>query len=395
MFWYPLMKDCITNKDKKELVDFITTTDRFTNGPKVREFENAWSNWLGCKHSLFVSSGSTANFLLIASIKEKNGLKNGSKVLVPAMTWMTSVSPILQLGLTPVFCDVNPNTLSFDLDHMKKISLKHPDMSIVFVTHLMGNPSDVDGYKEIFPNAVFLEDVCESHGSVYKNKKAGTLSSGSTFSFYFGHHMTTIEGGMVCTDDPALYNLMRLKRSHGLAREATLEKFEQYKKTHPNIHPQFMFVTDGYNFRSTDLNAVLGLSQIERLDYNVSIRRDIFKKFLELSEKYDFYYVPNVEGNSCYCLPFVCKDVIIKNKLEKHLVDSGVETRPLIAGNLLKHPFLKKYSYPLDLGEESLNVDSLHERGFFIGNSHLVTEGDMRKIDTLIHDFAEREGFVL
>lgn len=395
MFWYPLMKDCITDSDKKALIDFISNTDRLTNGPKVKEFEKAWSEWLGCKHSLFVSSGSTANFLLLAAVKEKFNLKEGSKVLVPALTWMTSVSPIMQLGLEPVFCDIDKETFSFNLDHMQRIKNKHSDISIVFATHLMGNPSDMDSYKKIFPKALFLEDVCESHGATYKSKKAGTLSSGSTFSFYFGHHMTTIEGGIVCTNDSSLYHLMRLKRSHGLAREAEPEKFEEYKKMYPEIHPQFLFVTDGYNFRSTDLNAVLGLSQLQRLDDNITIRKRIFSSFRQLSQKYDFYEVPSVDGNSCYCLPFVCKDAIIKNKLENYLSNNGVETRPLIAGNLLRHPFLKNYSYPLEIEEEALSVNVLHERGFFIGNSHLVSQDDLEKIDSLIDSFSKLEEDIL
>ena len=307
MYW-PLMKNCITEDDKRAMIDFISSTDRFTNGPRVREFEKTWSEWLGCKYSLFVSSGSTANLLLISAIKEKHNLKRGDKVLVPAMTWVTNISPIMQLGLEPVFCDVDLDNFGFDLTHLQYVAEKNPDIKAVFVTHLFGIPADIDAYRQVLPNAIFIEDVCESHGATYKGKKAGTLSEGSTFSFYFGHHMTTIEGGFVCTDDIELYNLMKMKRSHGMAREALPEKYEEYKSKYPDVHPQFLFVTDGFNLRSMELNAVLGISQIKRLDGYVERRREIYDRFLKMIARYEIFNIPAQEGNSSFCLPFICKD---------------------------------------------------------------------------------------
>ncbi len=383
MFW-PLMKDCITADDKQCMVDFILNTSRFTNGPKVREFEEAWSKWLGCKYSLFVSSGSTANLLLVAAMIERHNLKRGDKVIVPAMTWVTNISPVMQLGLEPVFCDVDPNNFGFDLKHLRFLRERHPDVKMIFVTHLFGIPADMDAYKEIYPNAAFIEDVCESHGATYKGEKTGTLSEGSTFSFYFGHHMTTIEGGFVCTDDDELYNLMKLKRSHGMAREATPEKFEEYKKQYPDVHPQFLFVTDGYNLRSMELNAVLGLNQLKRLDDQNETRKRIYRRFLNMLDQYDHFSMPNEEGNSSFCLPFVCNSSNVKSGLEAFLGQNGVETRPLCSGNLLRQPFLKDYSLEI---EWDSNVDQLHERGFFIGNNHLITDEDFNKLEELVHEF--------
>ena len=157
---WPLMKDCITDEDRQSLVDFIQTSNRYTNGPKVKEFEKMWSEWLGVEHSLFVSSGSTANFLLLAAMKERYNLKNGDKVLVPAMTWVTNVAPIIQLGLKPIFCDVENDTFSFDLEHMAKLHQDHPDIRLVFVTHLFGIPAPVNEFKKIIPNAFYIEDCC-------------------------------------------------------------------------------------------------------------------------------------------------------------------------------------------------------------------------------------------
>lgn len=381
MFW-PLMKNCITAEDRYQMIDFIATADRFTNGPKVRQFEEEWSKWLGCEYSLYVSSGSTANLLLISAVKEKYNLKKGDKVIVPAMTWVTNVSPIFQLGLEPVFCDINITDFGFDLEHLKEIKQEHNDIKVVFVTHLFGIPAKVDLYKEIFPEAIFLEDACESHGATHEGKKVGTLGVGSTFSFYFGHHMTTVEGGFVCTDDKDLYNIMRMKRSHGMAREALPEKFEEYKKEYPDVHPQFLFMTDGYNLRSMEINAVLGLSQLKRLDDSIKRRQELYGRFLELIAPYKSLIKPTQDGNSSYCLPFICKTAKMKEQLEVFLRENGVETRPLCSGNLLRQPFLNQYKI-----DRSSGVDFLHDHGFFIGNNHLITDEEFHKLSALLSEY--------
>ena len=387
-FSWPLMKDCITEQDKEAMIDFLKNNSRLTNGPKVKQFEKEWSEWLGVKHSLFVSSGSTANLLLVAAVKEKYNLKNGDKVVVPSMTWVTNVSPIFQLGLTPVFCDINPYDYSFDKEYLKLLAKKHPDIKAVFVTHLFGISADVDEYKEILPNAIFMEDVCESHGTVYKNKKCGTLTVGSTFSSYFGHHLTTVEGGFVCTNDTDLYNLMKVKRSHGMAREALPDKFEQYKNQYPDIHPMFMFVTDGYNLRSMEINAVLGSSQLRNLDNSIEIRRNNFKKFITILENNPHLFDNEIkqEGNSSFCFPFVCKTEEIKEKLEKHLQAHRVETRPLCSGNLLRQPFIKRLDN-IPPASDFPNSEYLHMHGFFIGNNHMITDKEFDTLEKLIYEF--------
>lgn len=385
-FSWPLMKDCITEEDKSEMINFIQTAGRFTNGPKVKEFEKAWSEWLGVKHSVFVSSGSTANLLLVAAIKEKYNLKDGDKVIVPAITWVTNISPVMQLGLQPVFCDVDPKTFSFNEEYLRQIAEKHDDIKAVFISHLFGIPADVDLYKSIFPNAVFIEDVCESHGAEYNGQKCGTLTEGSTFSFYFGHHMTTIEGGFVCTNDTDLYNLMLMKRSHGMARESL--QWEDYKKQYPNIHPMFMFITDGYNLRSMELNAVLGLSQLKNLTENNDVRKVNFRRFLDLVSTREDILINeyNEEGNSSFCLPFICKTPEIKKELESYLSENKVETRPLCSGNLLRQPFLiRNENTPSP--DDFPYAEFLHEHGFFIGNNHMITERDWLQLEKLIKEY--------
>jgi len=386
-FSWPLMKDCITQSDKQAMISFLKNNDRLTNGPKVKEFEEEWSNWLGCEYSLFVSSGSTANLLLLAAIKEKYNLKDGDKVIVPAITWVTNVSPVFQLGLKPIFCDVDKSTFSFDTEHLKRLSQEH-DIKVVFVTHLFGIPARIDEYKKILPNSVFIEDVCESHGAELDGKKCGTLSEGSTFSSYFGHHMTTVEGGFVSTDDVELYNLMKMKRSHGMAREALPEKFDSYKEQYSDIHPMFMFVTDGYNLRSQEINAVLGLSQLKNLDKNNDKRRENYDRFIKIINKYPDYFVSDyiVDGNSSFCLQFICKSKEFRTGLEKYLGLHKVETRPLCSGNLLRQPFLQRIA-GIPEPDEFTNAEYLHEHGFFIGNNHLITDKDFVELERLIGEY--------
>ena len=384
MTYWPLMEDTISFKDRLKMAAFLLTNSRLTNGQKVREFESKWSEWLGVKHSLYVSSGSTANSLLIAAVKERYRLKDGDKVLVPATTWMTNIAPVFQNGLQPIFCDINLNNFSFDVNELKYIATQHPDIKVVFITHLIGLSSNVERVREIFPNALILEDICESHGVEGPDgKKRGTDSIGSTFSFYFGHHMTTIEGGMVCTNDVELYNIMKMKRSHGMAREALPEMFDLYKRENPNIDPAFLFMTDGYNFRNHEVCAVLGLSQIKRLDKNIEIRRKNYHYWMNgllsgLGPKN--YYIPeNQVGNSSFSFPLIAKDKSLTTYLKRTFKYEGIEYRPIISGNILMHPAFKEYK--LCTQKENPNVSILHNNGVYVGNSQFV---DQKKIDRLI-----------
>ena len=390
MYW-PLMENTISLRDRLKMAAFVLTSSRLTNGPKVREFEQKWSEWLGVKYSLYVSSGSTANSLLIEAVKEHYGLKPGDKVVVPATTWMTNVAPVIQAGLQPIFCDINLRNFSFDTDELKYIATQHPDVRAVFITHLIGLSSPVEKVREIFPEALILEDVCESHGVRGPNgEKRGTDSIGSTFSFYFGHHMTTIEGGMVCTNNTELYELMRLKRSHGMAREGSPHMFKKYRDANPDIDPAFLFMTDGYNFRNHEICAVLGLSQLKRLDKNIQIRKDNYRKFFDGIIHLTNYVMPEYQkGNSSFSFPIlpVVNSSQIQNivpKLKERLRENEIEYRPIISGNLLRHPAFK--SYKLCTEREESNVEYLHKNGLYVGNSQFV---DRKKVNHLLEIMEE------
>ena len=370
--WWPLMQSAITESDKQALIDFISTSDRYTCGPKVKQFEDAWSKWLGCQHSLFVTSGSAANLLLMAAVKELHKIPDGSKVLVPACTWVTNVSPVFQVGLEPVFCDVDLARYSFDMD-----ALPEEDIRIVFITHLLGINAPVEQLKKKYPNAIFLEDICESHGVKAPNgMKRGSTGLGGTFSFYYGHHMTTIEGGMISTDSEDLYELMKIKRSHGMARLLSPPLYEEAIKKYPNIDPKFLFLTDGYNFRNTVLNAVLGIEQLKRLDENIEVRRKNFDCFIKLLDPEIFYVPYNDPGNSSFAFPFICKKPEEREKLKSIFDELGVEHRPIVSGNLLLHPFLDKWKDSVSVP----NATKLNDGGVYIGNGQFVSEDMIVKV---------------
>ena len=385
LFW-PLMENAITFADKLKMASFCLTSDKFTNGPKVREFEEAWSKWVGSKYSLYVSSGSTANFLLIAALKEYAGLKDNDKVLVPSCTWMTSVAPIIQNGLQPIFMDVSLEDYCIDTNDLETIQYLFPDIKLIFTTHLLGFHSNVEKLQAAFPNAVVLEDCCEAHGVKDQyGSRAGSNSLGATFSFYYGHHITTIEGGFISTNDYELYTLMRMKRSHGLAREAGQESFDIFKSIYPDIVPSFLFVTDGYNFRNTEIGAVLGLEQLKRLDKNIDIRNNNYKEYYDiLCTRPDLFHVPSckLDQMSSFALPFVCKSKEIYNILIQKFKENKIEYRPVVAGNLLKQPFLSAYRFRYH--KKKYNVDIIHDLGLYVGNSHSVNKKHLKVLRQIV-----------
>ena len=385
LFW-PLMENAITFADKLKMASFCLTSDKFTNGPKVREFEEAWSKWVGSKYSLYVSSGSTANFLLIAALKEYAGLKDNDKVLVPSCTWMTSVAPIIQNGLQPIFMDVSLEDYCIDTNDLETIQYLFPDIKLIFTTHLLGFHSNVEKLQAAFPNAVVIEDCCEAHGVKDQyGSRAGSNSLGATFSFYYGHHITTIEGGFISTNDYEFYTLMRMKRSHGLAREAGQESFDIFKSIYPDIVPSFLFVTDGYNFRNTEIGAVLGLEQLKRLDKNIDIRNNNYKEYYDiLCTRSDLFHVPSckLDQMSSFALPFVCKSKEIYNILIQKFKENKIEYRPVVAGNLLKQPFLSAYRFRYH--KKKYNVDIIHDLGLYVGNSHSVNKKHLKVLRQIV-----------
>lgn len=376
MMWR-LQENVLTTKDREYLAEFILKTQRFTQFEKVKEFEKLWSLWQNIKYSTYLNSGSSADLVMLDAVKEFYNIEDGAEVLVPAVTWTTNITSVIQTKMIPVFVDINLNDLSFDYEKLEKLIT--PSTRIILVTHLIGVPANIDIIQKIANkyNLILLEDCCESHGATYNSEKVGNFGIASTFSFYWGHHITTVEGGMICTNNEELNDLFILKRSHGLARELDNSKHQKYKDLYPDIDFNFLFITHGYNLRNTELNALFGIHQIEHLDQYIKIRNENHKKYLKIIEKIkDKLYIIDNEGISSFCFPFIFKNIDDKNKLEKVFIKNEVELRPIIGGNLLNQPcFLQYGNY-----KNYKNAQFIHENGFYIGNNQFV---DDEKLDLL------------
>ena len=372
MFKWQLINDSITDSDKKAMVDFINTPNqRFTNGPKVKEFEKAWSEYLGCEYSVFVNSGASANYIMTSIMKETHGL---GEVIVSPLGWVSDVSPLVNLGFTPVFVDVDFKNMSITLENIKAAVTDHTVG--VCLVHVLGfnaiSEELVDFCKD---NELFLmEDCCESHGVEHNGTKVGTFGDVSNFSFYFGHHITTIEGGVVCTNDKKLYDYAKLFRSHGMTREASPELRKTFEQSHPDLNPLFTFSVPGYNFRNQEINAVLGLEQLKRLDFNCEQRSKNFILWANSLTATKFRVDYEQNGNSNFALPLILqeKDLELFEKCCRLLEEEEVEYRVGTAGggNQARQPYLEGYDV---IKHDLKNVDHIHDYGLYIGNHPELT----------------------
>ena len=383
MHW-PLQENFLDTKTVNDLCYFIKSNNRLTQFTKVRNFEKNFSKWNGSKFSIFVNSGSSANLIMVQSCKEIFKWKNNDEIIVPSVTWPTTVTPVSQSGLKPIFVDVNLEDFSFDYDDLKKkITNK---TKAIFVAHLIGFPANIKKIKQIIgkKKIVLLEDCCESQGAKINKKKVGNFGIAGSFSFYWGHHMSTIEGGMICTNNEKFYNLCLLKRSHGLARELPLKKQNFYKRKYSKNNFKFLFLTDGFNLRSTEINAFLGLKMLKKINSWIKIRNDNYKNFTNIIKKYKnkFKLLKNQKDISSFVLPFLMINKIDKMKLENLLNTHGIETRPFIAGNLLRQPFLSRYS-----NKNFFNAEIIEHNAFYIGNNQFVNKKRINKLEIILDNF--------
>jgi CDP-6-deoxy-D-xylo-4-hexulose-3-dehydrase len=382
MYW-PLQENIISRFEKKNLIQFILKTKRFTQFKEVKKFEDNYSKWQGCKYSVFVNSGSSANLLIIQAAKEIYNWKNNDEVIVPAVTWPTTITPVIQSNLKPVFVDCNLVDFSFDYDDLKKKISKNT--RAIFVAHIIGFPANIEKIKKIIKNKkiVLLEDCCESQGATFSNNKVGNHGLAGSFSFYWGHHLTTIEGGMICTNNKIFYHTCLLKRSHGLARELPKNLHGEISKKYRNINFKFLFLNDGFNLRNTEINAYLGRFQLNSLNKWIAIRNKNYNLFYDECKRHKKHLVvTNNIGLSSFVLPLIFKKRFMKEKFCKILDKFKIEHRPFIAGNLLRQPFLKKL-----VNENYVNADFLHRNALYIGNNQFVDHKRIKKIKSLIRSF--------
>jgi CDP-6-deoxy-D-xylo-4-hexulose-3-dehydrase len=390
MLQWPLMRNNIVREDLDALIEHLKGDDpMLTQSGNVRAFEKEWSEWLGVKHSVFVNSGASANLITMTALRE---LRGGGEVIVPTLTWVSDIASVMQCGFEPVFVDIDERTLGMDAEQvLKKITRK---TRAVFLTHILGYNALTDGLLKGLKKAgvPLIEDVCESHGATFAGRKLGTFGLASNFSFYYAHHMTTVEGGMVSTNDSDLYERLRMWRAHGMVRESTSRAVrEEYRHKHDDLNPDFIFAAPGYNVRSTEIQAVLGRSQLRRLDERNELRRRNLTLFLERLNPE--YYRTNfvTEGSSNYAFTLVLRrpDVALRDRVMRVLDGYGVEYRRGTSGggNQLRQPYLRARFPEID-PTAFPNVDHVHFFGFYIGNYPDLEPASIRELCAVLNEIA-------
>ena len=388
-FKHKLMQNNITESDLKSVIKFLKNKPILTQSKQVEKFEKKWSEWLGVKYSIFVNSGSSANLLTILAIKIKYGI---GEIIVPSLTWVSDIAAVLQNDFDPVFVDIDPTTLSMkEEDVLKKINKK---TKAIFMTHAQGFSGLSDTLLKYIKKKkiILIEDVCESHGATFNNKKLGTFGLLSNFSFYYAHHLSTIEGGMICTNNKEMYELLRMLRSHGLLRENNNSHFKNnIIKKNPNLSPSFIFMYPAYNMRNNEISAVIGINQLKNLDNNNKLRVKNLEIFLNnLDSKY-YRTEYKLLGNSNYAFPLVLrkKNIHNRNLLEKTMRTYNIEARRGNAGggNQLRQPYLKKIIKDKKIKfNEFKEVDHVHFYGYYIGNFPSLKKNKILKICKILNN---------
>ena len=371
-FIYPLLQDPYRKKDLISAIKVIKT-GHITIGANTRKFELLFRKKIKVKNSLMVNSGSSANLLALQCLinpYRKKRLISGDQVLIPSLCWSTSLWPIVQSGLKPVFVDIDPNTLNINLNDLrKKISKKTKALMLV---HVLGNSTNMDELIKILKerNIILIEDTCESLGSKFKQRYLGTFGDFSTFSFYSSHQISSGEGGMITCKSKEDYEIIKALRSHGWSRGLINEK--KISKNNKHLDSRFIFYNSGFNLRPTDIAAAIGMSQFKDMEKLKRLRnknRDLLVKSLQKSYKIstnlEFIQSNKNVFPSWFGIPILLKKKNIKKKFLVKLEKNGVETRPIISGNFLKQPSIKKYN--LLKNQKLKNSDVINERGFFIG----------------------------
>ena len=367
------MSNNFTKSDMNEVKKFINHKNiTLTQSKKVKEFEKKWSRWLGVKYSVFVNSGSSANYITISALKiiNKNKIKN--EIIVPTLTWVSDINSVIMNGFKPVFVDINFSNLSMNVDEiLKKISKK---TLAVFITHAQGFNGLNNKLLQVLKKKKIhlIEDVSESHGATFNGKRLGNYGLISNFSFYYAHHLTTIEGGMVCTNSKEIYEIVKILRSHGMLREANNKKFERKLiSKYKYLSPKFIFMYPSLNFRNNEIGAVIGINQLKSLNKNNLLRTRNFKLFLKLLDPNKFFKEFDIVGSSNYAFPVILKTKDFKKRdlFEKELLKNGIEFRRGNAGggNQLRQPYIKNIVKNINL-KNFKKVNHVHFFGYYIGN---------------------------
>lgn len=387
----PLIKSTFFNeeKTKENLCNFIIGAKQLSVGSKCLEFEESFSRYQGRGYSVLFNSGSSANLALVQALLNLGKINIGDKVAFSAVTWATNVMPIIQLGLKPVPIDVELETLNVSSRTLLEALSESSDIKVMFLTHLLGFCSDVLRIRELCEqkNIILLEDNCESLGTVIEGKRLGNFGLGSTFSFYVGHHFSSIEGGVVCTDDADLAVMLKMVRAHGWDRNLKIEERRVIREKHGivgDFYANYTFYTLGFNLRPTEITGFLGIEQLKYSDEILSRRNENFLKFNEAAKlSFDFFPLKtdHIQFVSNFAYPLIVKSEESFRRYLAIFKGRGVEIRPIVGGNITDQPFFKKivggnYNLP--------NSSIIHRQGFYFGNNPDLTEQEIEIINHAI-----------
>ncbi len=373
---------------KEKLADFILKTDRFSMGEQCSLFEKNFAEKQGRRYAVFVSSGSAANLILIQSLLNLDRLKRNDLVAVSSVTWPTNIMPLIQLGLRPSVCDCELTNLNVSSEELKK-NFSRAKYSAVFLTNVLGFSADISMVVEFCRsnNIILIEDNCESLGSRIEGKLLGNFGLASTFSTFVGHHLSTIEGGVICTDDLELYEMLLCVRAHGWDRNLPIASSHKYRKKY-NVFDDFFawytFYDLAYNVRPNEINGFIGLEQLKFWDEIIGRRNMNFKKFHDATltnPSIVHLDLEHMDFVSNFAMPLVFHN---KTEYEKHKLrfqNSSVEIRPVIAGNIMRQPCFKKY-----IQSEYVfpNADQIHYQGFYFGNNPELSEKEVDVLCNLV-----------
>jgi CDP-6-deoxy-D-xylo-4-hexulose-3-dehydrase len=386
----PLMKNAFLNEydTKKALAEFILKTHKFSMDEMCFNFENSFAQKQGRKHAVLFNSGGSANLAMLQALKNLKRLKDNDKIGFSALTWSTNTMPIIQLNMIPVAIDCEIDTLNVMSNNLED-RLKEIDLQALFITNVLGFTGDLNNIRKICydRNIILIEDNCESLGTVLPEGKAGNFGLGSSFSFFVAHHMSTIEGGMVCTDDDDYAEMLRIVRANGWDRNLTAIQQNTLRKKYQvenEFTAKYTFYDLGFNFRPTEITGFLGLYQLNFLDENIRIRQENFFKIEEIILKNNDLIKLNhdhIETVSSFAFPIVCKSNGLRQKYLSQFSGAGIEIRPMIAGNMQLQPFYKKYVNKL---YKLPNTDFIHNCGFYCGNYPELKTEDLETIISCI-----------
>ena len=368
---YPLATNT-WNDEEIKAINSVIKSNKFTMGEFVNIFEKNFSKFINRKYSVMVSSGSAANLISIASLfyTKKPILKTGDEIIVPAVSWSTTYFPLQQFGLKLKFVDIDLNTLNYDLTALESSITNNTKM--IVIVNLLGNPNDFDKIKDIIGNKdiITFEDNCESLGAEYKDKQTGTFGLLSTFSTYFSHHISTMEGGFVTTDNEELYHILLSMRAHGWTRNLPKKNYVK-NKSNNWFEESFRFVLPGYNVRPIEMSGAIGNKQLEKLPNFLKKRRENAKLFVDQFKDHSDYLIQEEIGKSSwfgFSLIIKPGSNLKRDDVIKILEKNKIEYRPIVTGNFARNDVLKYFNY--EIHRELVNADHLHYNGFFVGNSH-------------------------